>query len=41
MLMAGSLARQGSGTVGAQAEYDLFTRNDGFNTGSASYGHDA
>ena len=33
-----SLTRQGSGTVGAQAEYDLFTRNQGFNTGSASYG---
>ena len=33
-----SLTRQGSGTVGAQAEYDLWTRNQGFNTGSASYG---
>ena len=33
-----SLSRQGSGAVGAQAEYDLFTRNQGFNTGSASYG---
>lgn len=34
----GSLSRQGSGNVGAQAEYDLHTRNTGFNTGSASYG---
>jgi len=34
----GSLSRQGSGNVGAQAEYDLHTRNNGFNTGSASYG---
>jgi hypothetical protein len=34
----GSLARQGSGTVGAQAEYDLHTRNNGFNTGRAGYG---
>ena len=34
----GSLARQGSGTVGAQAEYDLHTRNDGFNTGRAGSG---
>ena len=34
----GSLARQGSGTVGAQAEYDLLTRNDGFNTGRAGSG---
>jgi len=33
-----SLSRQGSGNVGAQAEYDLHTRNNGFNTGSASYG---
>ena len=33
-----SRSRQGSGAVGAQAEYDLFTRNQGFNTGSASYG---
>ena len=33
-----SLSRQGSGNVGAQAEYDLGTRNNGFNTGSASYG---
>ncbi len=33
-----SLSRQGSGNVGAQAEYDLLSRNDGFNTGSASYG---
>jgi len=34
----GSLARQGSGSVGAQAEYDLATRNDGFNTGRAGSG---
>jgi hypothetical protein len=34
----GSLARQGSGNVGAQAEYDLHTRNDGFNTGRAGSG---
>lgn len=34
----GSLARQGSGSVGAQAEYDLLTRNDGFNTGRAGQG---
>jgi hypothetical protein len=33
-----SLTRQGSGAVGAQAEYDLLTQNDGFNTGSASSG---
>ena len=33
-----SLSRQGSGAVGAQAEYDLHTRNNGFNTGSASSG---
>ena len=34
----GSLARQGSGSTGAQAEYDLHTRNDGFNTGRAGQG---
>jgi len=34
----GSLARQGSGATGAQAEYDLLTRNDGFNTGRAGQG---
>ena len=34
----GSLARQGSGSVGAQAEYDLHTANDGFNTGRAGSG---
>jgi hypothetical protein len=34
----GSLARQGSGTVGAQAEYDLLTRGNGFNTGRAGSG---
>ena len=33
-----SLSRQGSGSIGAQAEYDLFTANQGFNTGSASSG---
>jgi hypothetical protein len=33
-----SRSRQGSGAVGAQAEYDLFTANVGFNTGSASSG---
>jgi hypothetical protein len=33
-----SRSRQGSGAVGAQAEYDLFTQNQGFNTGSASSG---
>ena len=34
----GSLARQGSGSVGAQAEYDLHTRNNGFNTGRTGQG---
>ena len=34
----GSLARQGSGSIGAQAEYDLHTKNDGFNTGRAGQG---
>jgi hypothetical protein len=34
----GSLARQGSGSVGAQAEYDLHTRNNGFNTDRAGQG---
>ena len=34
----GSLARQGSGSTGAQAEYDLHTRNNGFNTGRAGQG---
>jgi hypothetical protein len=34
----GSLARQGSGAVGAQAEYDLHTQNNGFNTGRAGSG---
>jgi hypothetical protein len=33
-----SLARQGSGSVGAQMEYDLHTRNNGFNTGRAGQG---
>jgi hypothetical protein len=32
------LARQGSGSTGAQAEYDLLTRNNGFNTGRAGSG---
>jgi hypothetical protein len=34
----GSLARAGSSATGAQAEYDLHTRNDGFNTGRAGQG---
>jgi hypothetical protein len=34
----GSRTRQGSGSVGAQAEYDLLSQNNGFNTGSASSG---
>jgi hypothetical protein len=34
----GSLARQGSGSVGSQMEYDLHTRNNGFNTGRAGSG---
>jgi hypothetical protein len=33
-----SRTRQGSGGTGAQAEYDLWTGNQGFNTGSASSG---
>ena len=33
-----SLSRQGSGSVGAQAEYDLISRNNGFNTGRAGQG---
>jgi len=33
-----SLSRQGSGSVGAQAEYDLVTRGNGFNTGRAGQG---
>ncbi|HEY0725112.1 MAG TPA: hypothetical protein VGD41_14165, partial [Pyrinomonadaceae bacterium] len=33
-----SLSRQGSGATGAQAEYDLLTRNMGFNTGRAGSG---
>jgi hypothetical protein len=33
-----SLSRQGSGSVGAQAEYDLLSRNNGFNTGRAGQG---
>ncbi len=33
-----SRSRQGSGATGSQAEYDLFTANQGFNTGSASSG---
>jgi hypothetical protein len=33
-----SRSRQGSGAVGAQAEYDMWTQNQGFNTGSASSG---
>jgi len=34
----GSLARQGSGSTGAQAEYDIASRNNGFNTGRAGSG---
>ena len=33
-----SLSRQGSGAVGAQLEYDLLSRNNGFNTGRAGWG---
>jgi hypothetical protein len=33
-----SRSRQGSGATGAQAEYDMWTQNQGFNTGSASSG---
>lgn len=33
-----SRSRQGSGATGSQAEYDLFTANQGFNTGSAGSG---
>src|SRR5918992_3924005 len=33
-----STARQGSSAVGSQAEYDLHTRNNGFNTGRAGNG---
>jgi hypothetical protein len=33
-----SLSRQGSGSTGAQMEYDLLTRNNGFNTGRAGSG---
>jgi hypothetical protein len=33
-----SLSRQGSGSVGAQAEYDLVSRGNGFNTGRAGQG---
>ena len=33
-----SLSRQGSSAVGAQAEYDLISRNNGFNTGRAGQG---
>jgi hypothetical protein len=32
------LSRQGSSSIGAQAEYDLLTRNNGFNTGRAGQG---
>ena len=35
-----SLSRQGSGSTGAQMEYDLLTRNNGFNTGRAGSGVD-
>ncbi|HEY1235217.1 MAG TPA: hypothetical protein VGH22_17700, partial [Candidatus Binatia bacterium] len=33
-----SLSRQGSSATGAQAEYDLVSRNNGFNTGRAGQG---
>jgi hypothetical protein len=33
-----STARQGSSSVGSQAEYDLHTRNNGFNTGRTGNG---
>jgi hypothetical protein len=33
-----SRSRQGSGATGAQAEYDMLSQNNGFNTGSASSG---
>jgi hypothetical protein len=33
-----SLSRQGSGSTGAQMEYDLLSRNAGFNTGRAGSG---
>ena len=33
-----SLSRQGSGATGAQAEYDISSRNNGFNTGRAGSG---
>jgi hypothetical protein len=33
-----STARQGSGAVGSQAEYDLHSRNNGFNTGRTGNG---
>jgi len=36
--IGGSLARQGSGAIGAQAEYDLASRSNGFNTGRAGSG---
>jgi hypothetical protein len=36
--IGGSLSRQGSGAIGAQAEYDLASRNNGFNTGRAGSG---
>jgi len=36
--MGNSLSRQGSGATGAQAEYDLLSRNNGFNTGRAGSG---
>src|ERR1051325_4418794 len=33
-----STSRQGSSAVGTQQEYDLFSRNNGFNTGRAGWG---
>src|SRR5690242_2687526 len=33
-----STSRQGSSAVGTQQEYDMFSRNNGFNTGRAGFG---
>ncbi len=35
---AGGTIRQGSSATGAQADYDLMSRNNGFNTGSSGFG---
>ncbi|HEY7165351.1 MAG TPA: hypothetical protein VIB79_12365 [Candidatus Binatia bacterium] len=34
-----STARQGSSSTGTQMDYDLFSRNNGFNTGRAGWGY--